>query len=450
MRPDVVHLIHQYPPESQGGSEQYLRDLVGLQRSAGRTVEVISGTKHWRPSVEWTTDEVDGVPVHRVHRSDSWIDHYARSWHPGVERTFEDYLRVRRPAVVHIHHWIRLTSNLVEVCRRQGIPAVVTLHDYYTSCPRIFRSRPDDPACHRPISASNCAGCVTRYGHETQQELETGVEVYADSFRAELSMAHTVLVSVGSTADLLSRMTGTPRERYEVLPLGYRQRFSGLPPLAAPVAGMPMRFAFWGIVGRHKGILVLLRAIRAIAEARPGRAELHILGSFESPEFEAEVRAGSEGLPVVIHGKFDSAQLHAVNVHVGVFPSICIETYGQVLDECWELRLPYVVSDVGALGGRAAASGLRAMPGDEHSLTSAMLRFVDEPGLWRTQQSLLPPLPPDRAAHADALEAIYDQCKLAGAAAQRGTPVDASRRVEFLQMQRDSAVHRLSPNCGPS
>jgi glycosyltransferase involved in cell wall biosynthesis len=450
MRPDVVHLIHQFPPESQGGSEHYLRDLVGRQRSSGRSVEVISGTKHWRPSVEWTTDEVDGVPVHRVHRDDSWIDHHARIWHPGVERTFEDYLRKRRPALVHVHHWIRLTSNLVEVCRRQGIPCVVTLHDYYTSCPRIFRSRPDDPACQRPISASNCATCVTKYGHETHRELETGVELYADNYRAELAMADAVLVSVGSTADLLSRTTGTPRERYEVLPLGYRNRFAGLPPLAAPQPGSPIRFAFWGIVGRHKGILVLLRAMRAIAESRPGLAELHVLGSFESPEFEAEVRAGSEGLPVVVHGRFESQQLHAVNVHVGVFPSVCIETYGQVLDECWELRLPHVVSDVGALGGRAGSSGLRVLPGDEGSLTAAMLRFIDEPDLWRTQQALLPATPLDRDAHAEALEVIYERCKTAGPTDRRGAPVDSMRRIEFLQMQRDSAVHRLSPNSGPS
>ena len=112
--------------------------------------------------------------------------------------------------------------------------------------------------------------------------------------------------------------------------------------------------------------------------------------------------------------------------------------------------MPHVVSDVGALGGRAGSSGLRVLPGDEGSLTAAMLRFIDEPDLWRTQQALLPATPLDRDAHAEALEVIYERCKTAGPTDRRGAPVDSMRRIEFLQMQRDSAVHRLSPNSGPS
>lgn len=447
---DVVHLIHQYPPESEGGSEQYLRDLVGRQRAAGRTVEIVSGTKHWRPTLQWATDEVDGVPVHRVHRDDAWFEHYARMWHPGVEQAFEEFLRARRPSIVHVHHWIRLTCNLVEVCRRQGVPAVVTLHDHYTSCPRIFRSRPDDPACQRPIAASHCAPCVTRHGHESQQELEAGVALYADQYRSELGLAHAVLVSVDGTADLLSRTTGVPRDRYETLPLGYRPRFAGMPRLEGPRAGEPVRFAFWGVVGRHKGILVLLRALRSLVATHPGRAELHILGGFESPAFESELRAASADLPVRIHGSFDATQLHAVGPHVGVFPSICIETYGQVLDECLELRLPCVVSDIGAFRGRGGDAFLTAVPGDDASLASAMRRFVEDPDAWGRLRDALPSAPKDRAAHAEALERIYERCRSGASAPRGGEPVAASRRVAYLQMQRDSAIVRVARPGGPA
>ena len=36
-----------------------------------------------------------------------------------------------RPDVLHVHQWIRLTSNLLEIADELGIPAVVTLHDLY-------------------------------------------------------------------------------------------------------------------------------------------------------------------------------------------------------------------------------------------------------------------------------------------------------------------------------
>lgn len=452
---DVVHLIHQYPPESQGGSEYYLRDLVARQRESGRDVEVISGTKHWRPQLEWATDEVDGVPVHRIHRDDGWFEHYSKMWHPRVEAEFAAFLRKRRPAIVHVHHWLRLTCNLVEVCRREGIPAVVTLHDYYTSCPRAFRSRPDDPACHRPIAASNCASCVTRFGHESQAELDTSIELFADHFRAELQMASSVLVAVGSTADLLSQTTVVPRDRYEVLPLGYRARFPGLPQLPAPKPGEPLRFAFWGILGRHKGIHVLLHAMQKIAVERPGRAELHLFGGFDSVAFEAEARAmlaeSEVAMPVTLHGRFESAQLHAAGMHVGVFPSICIETYGQVLDECFELGLPCVLSSIGALAERAGGAGLRVEAGNADALAAAMRRLIDEPQLWHQLRAAMPPKSIDRQAHAEAVMGVYERVL----AEPRGADVAAAavameRRVAYLQMQRESALGKACGGAGPS
>ncbi|MFY9342030.1 MAG: glycosyltransferase, partial [Planctomycetota bacterium] len=362
---DALHVIHQFPPESRGGSESYAFDVARTQRARGLAVEVLTGTKHWRERLTLERDTVDGLPVHRLHRDDLYFDHHAKMWHPGVEAEFGRLLRELRPAVVHVHHWVRLTCNLVEVCWRHGVPAVVTLHDHYTSCPRAFRRRVDDGACRRPVSVASCGDCVPRFGYEAKAEIDAGIELFADHYRAELSLASAVLVAVGSTADLLAATTGVPRDRYEVLPLGYQGRFPGMAKLAAPDPKGPLRFSFWGGVGRHKGVDVLLRAFRRLHGARPGRAALHVLGGCESPEFERELRAAGDGLPVTFHGEFDAAQLHAVAPHVGVFPSTCLETWGLVLDECFELGLPCIVSDLGALPERAGGAGLVVRAGDD-------------------------------------------------------------------------------------
>jgi glycosyltransferase involved in cell wall biosynthesis len=446
---DVLHVIHQFPPESQGGSELYAHDIACRQLAAGQRVEVFSGTKHWRERVEWTHDEVDGIPVHRLHRNDIWFDHHAKMWHPEVEQQFRDFLLQRRPAVVHVHHWVRLTCNLVELCWRHGIPAVVTLHDYYTSCPRAFRRRAGDEACRRVLSAASCGSCVPRYGYEPPSEIDAGIELFADHYRAELSLAAAVLVAVGSTADLLAQTTGVPRDRYQVLPLAYQARFQGMAPLAAPQPAAPLRFCFWGGVGRHKGVDLLVRALRRLVAERPGRAELHVLGGFESPEFETELRALAAGLPVVFHGPFDAAKLHATAPHVGVFPSTCIETYGLVLDECHELQLPCIVSDLGALPERAGGAGLRVRAGDEAALAAALQRFVDEPGLWAALRGKLPPTPPGRQAHAKELQAIYDRARQQPRRTPFVPPVPLERRLRFLQQQRESAMQQLVPPGGP-
>ncbi|MBL8756026.1 MAG: glycosyltransferase [Planctomycetes bacterium] len=446
---DALHVIHQFPPESRGGSESYAFDVAQRQRARGLGVEVWTGTKHWRDRLTIERDEVEGLPVTRVHRDDLYFDHHVKMWHPGVEAAFGRFLRERRPALVHVHHWVRLTCNLVEVCWRHGVPAVVTLHDYYTSCPRAFRRRPGDEACRRPLSASSCADCVPKHGYEPRAEIDAGIELFADHYRAELSLAAAVLVAVGSTADLLAQTTGVPRDRYHVLPLGYRPRFAGMPALAAPAAGAPIRFAFWGGVGRHKGVDVLLRAFRRMHSQRPGRAELHVLGGFESAGFEQELRAEAAGLPVTFHGEFTAAQLHAVGPHVGVFPSTCLETWGLVLDECFELGLPCVTSDLGALPERAGAAGLRTRAGDAADLAAALQRFVDEPRLADELRASRPATSLDLDSHVTRLLQVYEAARTMPRRVPFAGPVEAERRIAFLVQQRESAMGRVVPPGGP-
>jgi glycosyltransferase involved in cell wall biosynthesis len=446
---DVLHVIHQFPPESRGGSESYLFDLAQRQRARGLDVQVLSGSKQWREEVVLESGEVQGLPVHRLHRDDLFFDHHAKMWHPVVEQRFRELLRTWRPALVHVHHWLRLTCNLVDVCWQEKVPAVVTLHDYYTSCPRAFRRRAGDEACRRVLSPQSCGDCVPRHGYEQAGEIAAGIELFRDHYRAELSLARAVIVAVASTAVLLSETTGVPRDRYEVLPLGYQRRFAGLPPLPAPGAGEPIRFAFWGGVGRHKGVDVLLRACRRLAAARPGRFALHVLGDIESEAFDRELRTLAAGLPVTFHGAFEAPGLHAVRPHVGVFPSTCIETYGLVLDECFELGLPCVVSDLGALPERAAGGGLVTRAADDADLAAALQRFVDEPELPQQLRQRRPTPSPSLDEHVDALLPIYDRARLQRPRDWFAGPVPPERRVWFLLKQRESALSRLVSPGGP-
>ncbi|MFO1077208.1 MAG: glycosyltransferase [Planctomycetota bacterium] len=452
---DVLHVIHQFAPESCGGSESYLLDLARRQRTRGLAVEVLSGSKHAAAKVQLDPPElVEGIPVHRLHRDDLFFDHHAKMWHPEVENVVEGLLRQWRPKLVHIHHWVRLTCNLAEIATRLAIPVVITIHDYYTSCPRAFRRRRgdalDDLACRRPLAAASCASCVPVYGYEQPRELDAGIELFADNYRAELAVARSVLVAVGSTADLLAQTTGMPRARYEVLPLGYRARFAGLPKLPPPAPGRPVRFAYWGSIGRHKGVDVLVEAFARLAARRPGRAELHLLGAPDTPELDRELRTRAAGAPVTFHGAFDAAGLHAAAPQVGVFPSTCLETYGLVLDECFELGLPCVTSDLGALAERAGAAGLRTRAGHPEALAAALQRFVDEPGLWAELAARVPRQSMGLDAHVAAMLAIYERARSSPAVAPAFPAVPALRRIMFLQLQRESAIDRLRRPEGPS
>jgi len=441
---EILHVCHQFAPETRGGVENYVLDLAQAQRSAGQDAQVLCGSHVVRlaPGIERT--EAGGVPVHRLHRDDFYFDLYSKAWHPGVEPLLRDFLRAHRPRVVHVHHWIRLTSNLVEIMQQEGIATVVTLHDHYASCPRAFRLRTSGEACFRPLSADSCRDCVPRYGHERREEIDAGIELFAAQSRAELVMADAVLVGVPETGALIASALGLPIDRFTAVGLGYRRRFPGLPQLPPPEPEAPLRFAFWGGIAEHKGIRVLLDACRQLAVRPPRPFELHVLGGFATPGLEGELREGACGLPVIFHGPFLTEALRTVQPAVGVFPSTCLETFGIVLDECFELGLPCITSDRGALGARAGAGGLRVPAGDAPALAAAMRRFLAEPGLWAAMQRRLPPLPPGLDEHRQALDAVYAAAQERRATA--GPPVGGiplAARAALLHAQRESALARL-------
>ena len=450
---DVLHITHQFAPETQGGVESHVRDLVAAQRDAGQDARILTGSFTPWPQVGIERFEVDGVPVARVHRDDLYFDLHSKAWHPGVEELFAAELLRERPRLVHVHHWLRLTSNLVEIARRARLPVVVSLHDHWTSCPRAFRIRADDAACLRPLSVESCGDCAPRFGHESTAEVTTGIELFRDQCRAELAMAQTVLVSTDALAQRLAATTGTPRARYRVLPFGYARRFAGRTPTPPAADDEPFRFAFWGALAAHKGVDVLVDAFRRLVNTQSRPSELHLFGAAATAAFEADLRARADGLPVTFHGSFEPTDLATLAPHAGVFPSTCFETWGFVLDECFELGVPAVVSDLDALGERVGSGGLRARAGDAADL-ARKLASVCEPATWKQLRAALPPLPPTPARHRESLDWIYEEARALAADQDEGrgpqlAPISGTRRARFLLAQRESALGRVIPEGGP-
>jgi glycosyltransferase involved in cell wall biosynthesis len=446
----ILHVTHGYYPESSGGVEAYVRDLLRHQRAAGLEVLLLTGSIEPWPECGIEALSSDGLRVLRLHRDDHFFDHYAKAWHPGVERLFREVVQRESPDVVHVHQWIRLTSNLVEIAEDLGVPAVVTLHDLYTSCPRCFRVRRDDEACFRPLSVASCLDCVPRFGHEDDAEVAEGIALHHDQYGAELARARAVLASTATTADLICASMGFARERMEILPLAYERRWpAGAPPPAPlPEAGAAFRFGYWGNLTRRKGAQVLLRALRILLErgaARP--VELVLFGHIDARELERELRALADGLPVRFPGRYSYAELAAAGLHMAVFPMVCFETFGLVLDECFELRLPAIVTAIGAMPERAGAAALVVPPRDPQALALAMGRAVAEPAICERLRAAIPALPPPLAAHAAALQAIYERAR--GSAPRLAPRVDPLRRAAFVLRQRESALRRAGPADGP-
>jgi len=168
----------------------------------------------------------------------------------------------------------------------------------------------------------------------------------------------------------------------ELLPLGVDvERFR---PTDHPAPVGRLRVGFVGRLIPHKGVDVLLGAL-----ARDDRLEADIYG--DGPEFDALVILTDElGLTsrVTFHGYVDEAVLPQVypTFDVLAVPSIPVpgwlEQFGRVVVEAQASGVPTVASASGALPEVVGRAGILVPPGDPDALAAALVRILEEPGLW--------------------------------------------------------------------
>jgi glycosyltransferase involved in cell wall biosynthesis len=172
------------------------------------------------------------------------------------------------------------------------------------------------------------------------------------------------------------------RTEFVYLPLGLDlARFE---PVAHPPPSGSLRVGFVGRLIRHKGVDVLLDAV-----APDPRLTVEIFGA--GPELGALVaRADSLGLGdrATFHGHVDAERIPETYrcFDVMAVPSIplpsWIEQFGRVVVEAQASGVPVVASASGALPDVVGEAGLLVPPGDAAALRAALLRLLDEPGLW--------------------------------------------------------------------
>jgi glycosyltransferase involved in cell wall biosynthesis len=298
----------------------------------------------------------------------------------------------------------------------------------------------------------SCLDCVPRYGHESPAELTEGIRLHFEQYQSELARARAVVVGSPRTAELICTSTGFPAGRFTVLPMAYGRRFpGGTPPRTPlPAADEPFRFGYWGNLTRRKGAQVLLQAVDILCGRGPARpVEVHLFGAIDTDELRRELHQLARERPVVFHGHYaDFEPITAARLHMAVFPIICFETFGFVLDEAVELGLPAIVTDIGAMPDRAGNAALAVPPGDPEALTQALEKVLDRPQLRDELAAHLPGLPPTVADHTEEILRIYERACTSPPIAEIRA-VDPLRRAAFHLEQRESAQRKLHSDRAP-
>ncbi len=446
----ILQVVQGFPPEFIGGTELYCRALTTTLHDRGHSCFVFAGsyTSAQAPAFVTTNDEGFHVARYVSPVPPIWREQQHDPYNPEAENVIRHYLQLVRPEVVHLHHWMRLTTNIVSIAAELDLPTVVTLHDMWTSCARLHRQHKKGHFCQEPPTPALCVRCVERPVWQSEEEVHQALALRQQQIDAELRLAQCLIVPSDSHRQQLSRVLDIDVDRFRVVPNG---AITHLEPQvtqrSAPFPARPLRLAYWGYLVDFKGVHLILEAVRHLA--RPAAVEVYLAGLAPEPQYLDMLKKQAEGLVVTFVGEYRPADLAQLDVDLVILPSLAAESYGFVLDEAFQLGLPVIVSDRGALASRAGEAGLVFLAESAEDLARRIQDILDTPSVLETLRQHIPAIPsPPMEKHVQTLEKIYEEVRH-GPVERRDkrTAVPAGRRLQHLQHQlftRDQDIRTLT------
>ncbi len=462
----ILIALHGYPPELHGGTELSVQAMARALASAHEVV-VVAGSTDWSEGFRVSESE-DVCPltqarhkVYRIHRADLYFDHWHKSSNPAAARAFAEILHKEKPDVVHVQHWIRLSRDLVATAAAARIPAVVTLHDLWSSCLLVFRIRPGTrETCTATLAPDPCLDCAGSHPPKTpwvdRKSGEAELAAHKRDLARELKLARAVMAPSRVHGEALEGFLGFEAGALGIQAMAPARELTlqPVPGLPAPRAGEPLKLGAWGNLTALKGSDLLIEAVGRLQE--PERVKLIFAGGEVEAGYVERLkqRADELGVDAEFHGAFDSDELqqHPVTqVHAMLSGSRAHESWGLVLDEAWCMGLPVLLPNSGAFAERLQdeQGGLTYERDDPASLASCMLRLLDEPGLLEKLRKAIPArsdICPSLADQVLRLEGIYKAAVEAGAPAfvQEDSANSSQAREDWVK-QWDQALSQASP-----
>ena len=362
-----------FPPEFTGGTEMVVAALAAAMQERGAEPCIVTGSDQPHVGQDVEHEDHRGVAVHRIKRLPD--EGYGLNLErPRVQRVFDELCVAESIDVVHVHHWSTLTDRLVRGARAAGRAAVATLHDVWTTCPRFFRSPPDGITCPSGAGRDECAHCAALGLAMTDEWCREHLGLRDEQLRAELGAAQALTVPSRTCGDRIATHLPWAGE-LEVVPHGLLEPIKGFA-RDERRAGQPLRIGTFGNLVEPKGVMLLVYACRGIPDV-----ELHLYGPFLEAEFEVLVKqkAVEFGVDLHCHGRYRVDEMHPARaLDVAVFPSLCEETYGLVVEEALVRGVPVVVSDRGALHERIGDGGVVVAVDEVGPLHQALLKLARE------------------------------------------------------------------------
>ena len=419
----LLFVVHQFLPQHITGTEQYVRGLALRLRARGHEVTVFA-LEPILPLVDEEAvvverdEEVDGIPVRRVGmhidvQPNNLLSDYRN---PLAVRLLQRFLAQNEFDLAHVFHLRYLGIGALAALRDAGLPTVANLMDFWFVCPNFTLRTGQGELCDGPPEGG--VGCIRCLEPGVADLLEDAGMVdslvaFANAHDGPPDQTNTPVrrarALIGRKDLLLAALAGVDaviapsrflRGVFEDngfragvirhVPYGVDpDRFGGARKEWGAGPGAPLQIGYVGSVTEHKGLHVLIPALRGLDDRN---WRLHVHGSLKShPDYTARVaRLAGEDPRIVFHGAFPPNDLGEVLTALDliVVPSLWYENTPFSVLEAQMIGLPVVASDLGGISETVehGVDGFLFAAGDVEALRECLDGLLSAPGQLRGLQ----------------------------------------------------------------
>lgn len=274
-----------------------------------------------------------------------------KKWHvdyykvPEFYKIYFEVLLGLNIDLVHIQHLVKHSYDILDIIKLLNIPLVLSIHDYYYICPSLNLLNEKHEFCNGKCNDNKLQCTIPIAALGNAPIFKDIKEEWQELNKDLISYAKIIICPMDSVKEIYANTYPEFENKFEVINHGQdlpELSIKDIPKL--PEEGEKIKIAIPGNLGISKGVYL----IKQIKEYDVNsNIEFHFLGNVH------EDITKEEGID---HGNYNREDFNKIIKEInpsfiGIF-SIWPETYCYTLNESWNMGVPVIATDIGALHDR--------------------------------------------------------------------------------------------------
>lgn len=366
----ICLITNSFSPDLIGGSNVYTSVIARELRDRNHEVVVIAASSGKNDSTKYER----GVKIHYFHPANIATSSEIGKrpiLSQGLWTILDIYnyysyaklikiLKRENPDIVHLHTPLDITLSVFDAVKRLNLPLIFTAHDYLLLCRRVILLHKSGEVC----TDKNVNKFCGFYRSLTKKIVDNKADVviFPSEFICQMFRRHGFF----------------EKTKKVILPHPVRLNNAGLRTDNAVINKPNLNILYVGSLTRHKGIQILIEAVRRI---KKDNLRLAIVGSGRYKD-KLEDMANSDKR-IAFYGKIsnDDIEVWYNKADVLVVPSVWNEVFGIVILEAFRAGVPVIASSIGGIPEvvKDNYNGFLFEPGDVDQLKQVLESIIENP-----------------------------------------------------------------------